>query len=394
MTRNNKPSASSPHHQGEKSPLLIDASTAKKTSSLRSLFHDVKVEEVADADQDARVVNTNNIKHQTDLRDARRHNYQAQLTKCSAESKISIATGSLTFLLYHVVYCLAQASTITRPHADHSSVGVMAKMAAVGTLFAGPVFVWELGIDVPAIYPASDLFLSPFLAQVAADIDASLYQHGLQNDDRVFLATFGALSGVGFMASGLLCIMAARIKLANLGSFLPYCVLCGFFTTIGVLIWSLGFSVDTGMKVGEMLHYRPHEGGESWMSVFSRAILHHAPSFIVGVIMHIVAQKNSLYVIGLIFATLFCSYAMLWITETSLEQAQEQNWFFSSKELQDPSFQVLSSIVSYNEFSCALLWPKSQTRSFLTAALFFTERKLVGCIYNACALCYLENDDF
>lgn len=258
-----------------------------------------------------------------------------QFEKCASESLSSTLTGSLTFLLYHVVYCLAQASTITRPHADHSSVGVMAKMAAVGTLLGGPVFVFGLGVDVPAIYPASDLFLSPFLAQVAADIDASLYEHGLQNDDRVFLATFSALIGAGFLASGVLCILAARVKLANLGSFLPYCVLCGFFTTIGILIWSLGFSVDTGMKVGELVHY---QGEESWWSVLGRALWHHGPSFAVGVTMHIVGQRNSLYVIALIFATLFASYAMLWATDTSLEEAQEMNWFFSSKELQDPPF--------------------------------------------------------
>lgn len=265
---------------------------------------------------------------------------QEQGSKCSSESIASTITGSLTFLLYHVVYCLAQASTITRPHADHTSVGVMAKMAAIGTLFAGPVFVFELGLDVPAIYPASDLFLSPFLAQVAADIDSTLFQYGLENDDRVFLATFGALTGAGFFASGILCILAARVKLANLGSFLPYCVLCGFFTTIGILIWSLGFSVDTGMKVGELIYY---QGQESWWIVFGRALLHHTPSFAVGVIMHIVGQSNSLYVIGLIFATLFASYSMLWITGTSLEEAQEMNWFFSAKELQDPPFFSTSS---------------------------------------------------
>lgn len=265
-----------------------------------------------------------------------------QVAKCTSESFASTLTGSFTFLLYHVVYCLAQASTITRPHANHTSVGVMAKMAAVGTLFAGPVFVFELGIDVPAIYPASDLFLSPFLAQVAADIDASLYQHGLENDDRAFLATFGALIGAGFFASGILCILAARVKLANLGSFLPYCVLCGFFTTIGMLIWSLGFSVDTGMKVGELIHY---EGEESWWSVLGRALLHHVPSFVIGVVMHIVGQRDSLYVIALIFATLFASYTLLWITNTSLEEAQELNWFFSSKELQDPPFFSTSSTV-------------------------------------------------
>ena len=68
--------------------------------------------------------------------------------------------------------------------------------------------------------------------------------------------------------------------------------------------------------------------------------------------MHIVGQRNSLYVIGLIFATLFSSYAMLWLTGTSLQQAQEMNWFFSSKELQDPPFFASTSSVRYQPFIC------------------------------------------
>ncbi|CAB9515416.1 solute carrier family 26 [Seminavis robusta] len=266
---------------------------------------------------------------------------QEQMADCTSTENIKSTTiGSLLFLLYHIVYCLAQASTITRPHADHSSVGVMAKVAAIGTLFSGPVFIWELGAGVPAIYPASDLFLSPFLAQVAADVDASLFEHGLENDDRAFLATYGALIGLGMLFSGVLCILAARIKLANMGSFLPYCVLCGFFSTIGVLIWSLGFSVDTGMKVGELIHYDYQlEGNESsWMTVWGHALLHHVPSVAVGVAMYIVAQRNSLYVIALIFATVVSSYSILWFTGTSLDAAQDMNWFFSAKDLQDPPF--------------------------------------------------------
>jgi hypothetical protein len=310
------------------------------TSTLSDLFHKPPAR-ASPADEDPKKQATpSRLDHayQHDHESSEGHCHE-QFTKCSSESLSSTLTGSFTFLLYHVVYCLAQASTITRPHAGHSSVGVMAKIAAIGTMFAGPVFVWELGIDVPAIYPASDLFLSPFLAQVAADIDASLYEHGLHNDDRIFLATFGALLGAGFLSSGLLCILAARVKLANLGSFLPYCVLCGFFTTIGILIWSLGFSVDTGNKVGQLIFFdSTKHGGESFHAVLGRALLHHAPSFTVGVVMHIVGQRNSLFVIALIFATLFGSYAMLWITGTSLERAQELNWFFSSKELQDPPF--------------------------------------------------------
>ena len=50
----------------------------------------------------------------------------------------STIIGSLVFLLYHIVFCLAQAATITRPHATHSSTGIMAKTAALGIFTAGP----------------------------------------------------------------------------------------------------------------------------------------------------------------------------------------------------------------------------------------------------------------
>ena len=51
----------------------------------------------------------------------------------------STIIGSLVFLLYHIVFCLAQAATITRPHANHSSTGIMAKTAALGIFTAGPM---------------------------------------------------------------------------------------------------------------------------------------------------------------------------------------------------------------------------------------------------------------
>ena len=130
--------------------------------------------------------------------------------------------GSLVFLLYHVVFCLAQASAFTRPNADHASTGRQAQYAALGVWTAGPAFVYWTGDYVPAVYPASDLFLSVFLAQVVKQVDEVLAKHGLQNDDTIFFATFSALVASGMVLSGVLCVLAARIKLANLGNFLDF----------------------------------------------------------------------------------------------------------------------------------------------------------------------------
>lgn len=204
----------------------------------------------------------------------------------------------------------------------------MAQLAALGIWTSGPLFIYELGSQVPAIYPASDLFLAPFLAGIAANIDENLYQQEGQqhNDDAVFLATFGLLLAVGLIGCGFLCILAARVKLANLGAFLPHSVLCGFFTTIGILIWTLGFSVDVGEKVGTVL-----TSGD--LGLWKHALIHHSPSVGIGVLMHVLGPHNPLYVILLVFSTIAGSYVFLFLMGTTLAQAQEWRWFFSPDEL-------------------------------------------------------------
>jgi hypothetical protein len=239
---------------------------------------------------------------------------------CSISSSLpaiqNTAIGSITFLLYHVVFCLAQAATITRPHATqtHSSTGLLAQTAALGIVSAGPVFIGQLGDAIPAIYPASDLFLAPFLAHVAVTIDDVLHQHGLADDDRIFLATFSAATGAGLLLSGGMCIVAARVKLANLGAVLPYSVLCGFFTAIGILKWTLGLSVDTGRTVGDAVR-----SGD--VHVMLHALVHHAPSVVSGVVMHVLGTKNPFWVMILVGWTVGGAYLIMWLTGTTLQQA-------------------------------------------------------------------------
>lgn len=256
----------------------------------------------------------------------------AKETKKPARSFIALAdcstmaatlTGSFVFLTYHVVFCLTQAATIApTPRAT----GLLARAAALGTLTAAPVFVYNLGSEIPAIYPASDLFLAPFLAELAYKIQAALDDMGLGDNDEYFLATFLFVSGFGMVLSGCCCILAARFKLANLGAFLPYSVLCGFFTTIGFLMYSLSVVVDTGLKIGQIVTCND-------MDVIGNALLHHIPSLIVGITMHVLGRKFPSLVILLIFATILGAYVILWITSTTLQEAQEAKWFFSVDDL-------------------------------------------------------------
>lgn len=275
----------------------------------------------------------------------------------------STCIGSFLFLLFHVVFCLAQASTITRPHATTPVVGpgtfenvymrialgisdmyivifllklhsniiasgfVVAKMASLGILLGSPVFVFFLGQDIPAIYPTSDLFLAPFLANLAVTIDDSLFQHGLQDDNSLFLSTFTLVSSSGLLLSGILCVLAARFKLANLGAFLPYSVLCGFFSTIGILMWMLAFSVDTGgKKIGQLIMTG------DW-SLIGHSLVHHAPSLCIGGIMHVYGTTHPLFVVFLVLLSICGAYLVMLVTGTSLAAAQAAGWFYSSKDL-------------------------------------------------------------
>jgi MFS superfamily sulfate permease-like transporter len=183
------------------------------------------------------------------------------------------------------------------------------------------------------------LFLAPFLASAAAVVDQTLSKEGITSNT-VFLASFAMLAAIGMFMSGSLLVLAATFKLANLGTFLPYSVLCGFFSAVGVLLWALAFSVDNN--------------GNTWQKVFfsgdwnliGTSLLHHLPSLFVGISMNLLGPKHPFYVILLIILTLIGFYATMWITGTSLEEAQEQEWFWSRGDL----------VIEHTETGVSYLW--------------------------------------
>lgn len=233
--------------------------------------------------------------------------------------------GSVVFMIYHVVFCLAQAATITRPHSSHTSTGELAKMASLGVLLSAPLFIYNVP-GVPALYPSSDLFLAPFYFQMAESIDETLYQMQLQDDDTLFLCTFVFMVSMSMLLSGTLCKVAAHHKLANLGQFLPYPVLAGFFATIGLLMYTLGFSIDTGLKIGQVLR------SGDW-TIIETALLHHVPSLLIGISMHMAGRHHPLWVLFIMMGTIAGSYLMLFVTGTSLAEATVNRWFFSVQDL-------------------------------------------------------------
>lgn len=236
--------------------------------------------------------------------------------------------GSFMFLLYHVVFTLACGSAITRPHSKVSILGVMTKLSCVGILFAGPLYILRLNDDIPAVYPSIDLFLAPFLAEAAAIVDSSLYRQYDSGPypDELFFGSFAVLTSLGMFISGLLLYLGSTFKLANLGTFLPYSVLSGFFSAVGVLLWCLAFSVDT------RLTWKAVFFSGDWNLILD-SCMHHLPSLFIGILMNKLGPMNPFFVIALVLATQVCFFVVMFATGTTLEDAQHAKWFWSPEEL-------------------------------------------------------------
>jgi hypothetical protein len=238
--------------------------------------------------------------------------------------------GSFMYLLYHVVFCLALGSAIMRPNNPTSILGLMTKTAALGALAASPVYWFGLSAEIPSLYPTADLFLAPFLAGLALIVDQTLAEDASvtkDENDAIFLATFGVLTAIGITLSSCLLVAASVFKLANLGSFLPFPVICGFFAAVGILTWTLAVNVDTGGKsIGRVL-----TSGDTELMIY--ALMHHIPTLIVAGFMKYLGPKNPFFVVMVVFVTIGLFYVYMFATGTSLEEMKEAGWFWSHDEL-------------------------------------------------------------
>jgi hypothetical protein len=238
--------------------------------------------------------------------------------------------GSCMFLLYHTVFCLAMGSAITRPHGQVPILGLMIKMASLGIMFGAPVYWLNIG-SIPALYPTVDLFSAPFLADIAAIVDETLFNDpNVSEEDNVqmFLGSFTLLASLAIFISGFLLVLASVFKLANLGAYLPFPVLSGFFAAVGVLTWTLAFKVDTnGKSIGTVFFSGDGE-------LMYKSFIHHLPSVLIAATMKYLGPKSPFYVIGLVFGSVGLFYVIMFVFGVSMEEAVEREWFWSSADLQ------------------------------------------------------------
>ena len=239
---------------------------------------------------------------------------------------MTTSIGSFTFVLFHIVYCLAQASAIPRPHSTNSVLGPMVRLSALGPIVCVPLYLYFLGhCDFKAFYPTLDIFCVPFLAQQAIIVDEMLYQEGNENDDDKFLTTFCVLSGIGVVASGVMNLLITRFKLANLGNFLPFPVMCGFFSAVGLMVWTLAFSVDTGGKQVGVVFL----GGD--FNELKECMFHHMPSIIVAICMASLGPNKG-YLPVITIATMITVYVIIFTTGSTLHDARNGGWFWRPED--------------------------------------------------------------
>lgn len=273
--------------------------------------------------------------------------------------------GGILFVLYHVVFCMASGGSIVRPHSGVGMLGDTARYTALGILVSCPWLVYSLE-GIPALYPSVDLFLAPFLARAAAAVDECLVEDlrsgaltlnltlTLEQDPgevdydpiqsealtRLWFGSFAVVVAFGLFLSGSLLLLASRIKLANLGTYLPYGVLCGFFSAVGILLWKLALRIDAPPPYS---NYNSHNHNHSNTAAAEVAteewgallllLLHHLPSVAVGLAMNRLGPRHPFFVAGLVLCTIGAAYATLYATGTSLEEARAGGWFYSPSDL-------------------------------------------------------------
>jgi len=285
---------------------------------------------------------SDNDNDEDDDEQQRRKNKQTLLGKlrqskycCSPQDILTTIIGSFTFLLYSIVFCLALSSGIHRPSSPFKQrlLGPIAKCGAIGVMATSPALIYFLGDNIPALYPCLDLFLAPFFSQLAIIVDDTLSQQNLQERDDIFLSTFIFLNSIGMLLCAVLNICASKFKFANLAGYLPYSVMAGFFSTVGLSLWSLAFQVDTNGKTLHSVLFHHNDDDSEFGEEIKHILLHHLPSLFVGFIMFAYGPKHPLMVPLLVALTVVGTYIAMWAFGLTIEDARNDHWFWLAKDL-------------------------------------------------------------
>ena len=251
--------------------------------------------------------------------------------------EMSQVSGSHDFyvLLLSALCCLTMGSSIIRLDGSTALLGLISKMAAIGIIFAAPVYWLTTKGEILALYPTVDLFAAPFLAHITQALDGTLISDPTiqeldqQESDMIFVGSFTVVTMFSVALSGLFVVLASVFKMANLGSFLPFPVLAGFFTATSILTWLLAFKIDTGMGVSQLVF-------NGNLQSFFHCFIHHSPSLLSGFLMKYLGPKNPFFVITVMFASTALFYTVMYSFGYDRESAIEDGWFWDKSDLTYP----------------------------------------------------------
>jgi len=104
--------------------------------------------------------------------------------------------------------------------------------------------------------------------------------------------------------------------------------MCGFFSAVGLLLWKLAFSVDTGENkfISLML-------SSDW-SLIQRSLLHHVPSLVAGSGMHVLSRSYPALTPVMLALTVLIAYLFMLVTSVTLSEAQNDGWFWTKEDFQ------------------------------------------------------------
>lgn len=240
--------------------------------------------------------------------------------------------GAFMNVMFQIVYALTMGAAITRTHGNRPTLGLFAKIASLGTVLVSPIYWYFLANDIPALYPVCDLFTAPFLANFAVVVDEELYvvapELAPEESDIYFITTFMVLTVISLCISGGLLVLASVFKLANLGAYIPYPVLCGFFGAVGVLTWTLAFKVDANGRSVEQVF----QGFDDWNGI-RHCCWHHLPSVILAAVMKYLGPKNPFYVVLVVLTTIAGFHAYMLLAGVPIEDMVEAEWFWSRSDM-------------------------------------------------------------
>ena len=230
---------------------------------------------------------------------------------------LSVVFAGLLSGLVTTTYSLSYAVFVfSGPLSGYLSFGIQSALLSAMLV----ALLVALGSSFSFSIAGPDSNSSAILALITGSI-VTAYQSGQHTEG--LLPTIWMAIVLSSLVTGLFLFLLGRMRLGRLIRFIPYPVVGGFLAGTGWLITKGAFSVMTGRTVP--LRDLPKLIESEWLYLW-------LPGFIFAIVLFISLRKFQHYLImpALLVSAALLFYLGLWLTETTVTEAQEQGWLFAS----------------------------------------------------------------